>query len=350
MRPFFFIGFLGVVFLLGAIFASTQLVVADEVSDTIPSEAVGFTPSDGEVGLIYWGGGTLLQLATRLSQQGCDLSSVHTLRWYESSVDYRVRYSYYVDDGQSSGNTRFLRQYSGGIPEGNVIVACADSPAFADEEEDPEGCYDSFLDNGWSQEVEVHVLSRVGTIGDPCVLYFEDEDHAQDALGVSVSFPSAYFSHFSYIAGADGGLILQSDAFRPVVVVIQHYRDHDGYNPVFSEVYEACSAQQEWYVRHLRIHDQYPTVPWWEVWENTPAGQSFSRLLGWRVRDGEWHLPATSIFQNLNAVRPSSLATEVCMMYFIDEMYGESYFSPWLPSSVVAWVERYVAVLPKEAG
>lgn len=340
--------------IFASFFVMTALVIAgflvidkasaeeSESSDISPTEIVGDIPGEGEVGLIWWGGGTLLQLSVRLNQEGCDVSSVYTLKLYTDALEYRVNYSYDFEQN-SSKNRSFLRQYRNGIPEGDLIVNCSEYFNFEDEDDEVLlGCDET----NWSDAVNEYVVSRISLIGEPYVLYCDDEGHAERELGVLVLFPSQYFSHFSYTLDDEDNLRLEDAVYRPIVVVISEHDDYV-YEPVFSEVYEACQAQQEWYVYHTRLHDSYTSIPWWEVWEKTDAGREFIRLFKWRSQNDEWSLPSTSIFQNFKSDRPFSLATEICQLYFLDSMYAGLGLDDYLPQSVRDWITKFVDVLPE---
>ncbi len=307
------------------------------------TEVIGDIPRDGDVGLIDWGGGTLLQLATKMNKEGCNLSSVHTLTRYSNFLEYSINYSYDFEASIAS-NRSFARKYLNNIPEGRLIVSCSDDFDFEEDSDDLWVCDDPEYNTDWSDAVEERVISKLGIIGDPCVLYFDNEEYAESELGVFVSFPSQYFSHFSYTLDDNDVLHLENDVYRPIVVVIVDHEEYL-YEPIFSEVYEACRAQQEWYVRYTRLHSRYYNIPWWEVWEKTPAGKEFIRLFNWRITDGEWYLPTTSIFNNFDADRPVSLAAEICQIYFLNQMYQGLELEEYLPQPVMDWVKKYIDVL-----
>ena len=354
-----------IVLMFGTLVATTGVMKAEDlleeeyVEDLMEDEgdltedllSIGSTNIVGDVspsdsGLVYWGGGTLLQLASRMSKSGCDVSEVHTFSYYNSSVDYRVWHSYYFDPDsskQTSKNKGFLKKYGEDIPEGLLSIVCGEEFDFVEDEEDLFGCDSSTA--SWSKVVVDNVFSRIGTFGEECVVFFNDEDEVEDLIGVRIRFPSQYFSFFSYIRDDSGELELQDDVFMPMAVIILYHDDYE-YNKVFSEVYETCRLQQDWYVYHTRLHSKYNASTWWEVWEKTEAGREFIRLFRWKMKDGEWHLPSTSIFRSFNADSPFSLATEICQIYFLDDMYRDLDFGWYLPSSVVEWVEEYIAVLP----
>jgi len=342
---------------LGVLLAAGGFVSAGtgstSTNNAFATRVIGVTPQDGERGLIWWGGGTILQLATRMSQNGCDLDVVYSLESYKNAATYELASSYRVGSTEEQ-NREFLSKYGDTIPAGTrFIVVCKDAPTygFSDQHYDDWDCDDKWSES-WSGEVTQNVLSRIATMKDLCFLQFATEDEAYAEMGRSIAFPSQYLSYHSYSSDLEGRVSLGDDVFRPVVVVIETHSDAE-YHMMWSQVYEACHAQQEWYVYHTGMQERDPHSVWWDVWTTTPAGEDFVDLLRWeKDDDGVWELPEESIFRNLGVSSPAETAAILCMIYFLDQMDLRSEFdyrasqTQYIPEEVTDWIEQYVAVLP----
>lgn len=347
---------LTMVIVLGVLVTVGGFVSADtgstNTNNAFATRVIGATPQDGERGLIWWGGGTLLQLATRMSQGGCDLDVVYSLKSYKNAATYELSSSYRVG-GTEQQNRDFLDTYKDTILAGTrLIVVCKDAPTygFSDQQYDDWDCDDEWSES-WSDEVTQSVLSRIAVMRDLCFLQFVTEDEAQAKIERAVAFPSQYFSYHSYSGDSEGRVSLGADVFRPIVVVIETHDDAE-YHTTWSQVYEACHAQQEWYVYHTGMQQWDPHSVWWDVWTTTPAGKDFVDLLRWEQDSGVWELPEESLFRNLGVSSPAEAAATLCMIYFLDQMDLRSEFdykssqTQYIPEEVTDWIEQYVAVLP----
>ncbi len=327
---------------------ATKAEEQNQETNSAAAQIIGRIPQPGAYGLIMWGGGSTLQLMTRLSQGGCDVRSIWETRSHRSLSDFEYGVSYFPG-ASSKLNNAFLRRFpNANIPAGQLLVVVCEERASVspDHMSNSDICGDN-----WADLVRRHMFSRVAFIDGLCLAMFATEEEAKDALEYEVSSPGQYFSRYSYLVDEDGQVELSEDVFRPAVLTITRYPE-SSYHSIWAQIHGACHAQQEWYVYKSGLQDKNRDLFWWEVWNATPAGEALIETLDIELVDGEWKFPEGDAFSGMGFEGPSEVATEICALYFLRDIERATFpdpasFDEYLTDEIVAWVEAYIAVIPR---
>ena len=306
------------------------------------TEIAGSLPSDGEIGLVVWGGGSLFQLQSRAATLGCQIQMI----WLP---EHHVGGHF---DAPSFVNQRFLHSFASQIPSQTQVVLRCRAPSYTGWQQPSRD--ERFFGQDWAPWVSANVLPRLPVPDSLCIWRFDSPADAQQAFGED-TFVQAWAYYSSGNANAE---------VQPAVVMLRG-------QSVYVETHELCHAQQDWYRQLTR--PRHVKLSAWQ-WDDTPAARAFVQTvpplpdhnpdgMRWqweRNEHGQWsawieeppwftvdndgqHIPAEPL--RLWAIES---AADVCAFYL--GSWEEEYGAPNnLMDGALDWIQKHVIVLPSPA-
>ncbi len=344
-----------------ALFAFTDNVKAQTLTHTQFSGTLPEKETEGSA-FIQWGGGTIYQLTARLAVNGCDLNLLWV--WDSQQERYTAGYTF---DGPSFLNNNFNNLYKDNIPPSVIWVKCIDminhvyGYGLLSEEEkawvdgrEKGGEFDLSLfsldsvsdcGNYWLYEIKNSIFTYLPLIPGTCVSYFVDSD-------VNAPSRALYPIYFDGNGARYHGI-------KTNILINNSDRDVYEYN-LATELHELCHVNQYWHtVKHVFSYDFLDLNPrsnlFFDDFRNSDYVIEFINVLGFYEDDnGNWTLPKDSIYGGLYGnFHPVELSAELCSGYVMKKLGKTNegdihyYYERFLTDEVIAWLEKYVFVLPE---
>ena len=362
-------------FLTFSISTYAQALGHTQISGTLPEQATEGTA------FIQWGGGSLYQLTARLAVHGCDVSLLWV--WDAQEKDYTG----YTFSGPRFLNKNFNSKYENNIPPSTIWVQCIDMMnhiygygLLTENEKQkadalPRGGHrevrviDPITEsdcegNNWRPETKKYVLPSIPLTQGVCVILFMQEGLADAPEGrKGFSWHSHNMELYAF-ENSENQYVYHR--FRESIALSRN-KMRDYHDLLKVEFHELCHSNQTWHiVKNVFNHDFFiekytgngGTLSYLL---HSPAFQEFIDIVGFSQDEkGEWVLPQDSIYRTENSFYgggiygyfvPHELAAELCAGYLMRKVgssgYWTEYFEFYLEDEVVAWLEKYVFVLPE---
>lgn len=313
----------------------------EEASEVLqPTEIVADIPEGyGELFPFDWGGGSLYHLKGRLATMGCMTNTL----WLHDGGEWRGYNQYQVP---STLTQEFRDQYAEFVPSGRLYATCFRICEFSYAEYGSKPCYtlESLYPQGFATSrfsidhvprctrdftpiVAEVVLPVLPLLPETCIMRVTS-DMVRGAGG----------NAFSVFSGGSG--VFYPNSVSIVVIFSESdylTREWSSAREKFPEVrllatelHELCHVNQD---RHIAqgmhtdvvLEGNHHLLELQRLWVDTEAGTEFVRLTGFAVSaDGEWALPADSVYRTIYSTLPKELAAELCMIRIVEMLGGEN--------------------------
>ena len=343
----------------------------DQSPPQYATQITGHLPPPGTAGsaVVRWGGGTLLQLFTRLAVNGCQPSSF----WIWDPDVEKYSEPYFLE-GKPTWNSDFTQRFGEYVPATHLWVECIDmlnlifghNSLTPDEREHArqQAAPDSYsLADGavvtrdcgthWSPIVVDRVLPVLPTEQGLCVIRFRGK--GLEGHGESTSFFSQGLKFLTFKNTSHTYVAYQHHS---IVALHESQAQYDERMRI--EIHELCHAHQAWYKMTFLTVSGILTNPdalrtYLGDMSETPYMESFVRAVGFtRTASGQWTLPDDSPLRGTYGDDdPKELSANVCAFYLMKRLdihggvYNDDTLDKYLSTELLNWVEEHVLVLPE---
>ena len=354
-----------------AALALTGAATADEGEQAAASPALQPTQIVAEIPEGYdqlfplqWGGGSLFQLKSRLATMGCIANTI----WNYDGGEWHGYNQYNVP---STLNADWLAAYDEFVPAGSLYATCFDVCEFSYFEaprgdlpcqslaefrernfygrslfpiDDSSECTDDF-----DERVKEYVLPSMPLYPDVCIIRQSTPSARYAAGGAFPPLVTLRNGLYPYYPSA---IALYSATVPPV-------KESERVRVLQLEIHELCHTNQYFHFIEQMQPDQLVRVPLprtsSDIWATTTAGRTFIDLAGFtQDATGDWSVPDETPWMYgtyrviYGLVSPNELAAELCALYFVHKMGGQSKygedFAMFLTDEIVEWIETWVAL------